>query len=131
VTALPESVDLARTAARGALEKLAQNIVALDVSEQLAITDIFLIASASNERQVSAVVDGVDEAMYKIGEKTLRREGESESRWVLLDFGSIVVHVQHEEDRSFYALERLWKDCPVVDLELDDEPRATEPTPSE
>lgn len=120
MTALPETVDMARAAAAGAIEKLGANIVALDVSQQLAITDIFLIVSASNERQVDAVVDGVDEAMHTIGEKALRREGESEARWVLLDYGPLVVHVQHEEDRSFYALERLWKDCPVVDLELDE-----------
>lgn len=122
MTALPESVDLARAAARGAVEKLGANLVALDVSQQLAITDIFLIVSAANERQVDAVVDGVDEALHRVGEKTLRREGESEARWVLLDYGPLVVHVQHEEDRSFYALERLWKDCPVIDLGLDETP---------
>ncbi len=80
------------------------------------LTDVFLIASGTNERQVSAIVDAVEEALHKIGAKPIRREGKSEGRWVLLDFGDIVVHVQHAEDRVYYALERLWKDCPVIEL---------------
>ncbi|UPO78526.1 MULTISPECIES: ribosome silencing factor [Arthrobacter] len=122
MSATESSIDIARTAARAASAKLADDIVAIDVSERLAITDVFLIASASNERQVNAIVDGVEEELAKSGLKPVRREGRSEGRWVLLDYATVVVHVQHEEDRVFYALERLWKDCPAVDLQLPEEP---------
>lgn len=122
MSATESSIDIARTAARAASDKLADDIVAIDVSERLAITDVFLIASASNERQVNAIVDGVEEELAKSGLKPVRREGRSEGRWVLLDYATVVVHVQHEEDRVFYALERLWKDCPAVDLQLPEAP---------
>ncbi len=94
-------------------------MIALDVSERLVLTDVFLVTSGSSERQVGAIVDGVEEAMHGAGVKALRKEGVGEGRWVLLDYGDIVVHVQHDEDREFYALERLWKDCPVVPLPED------------
>ncbi|MCI9889770.1 ribosome silencing factor [Micrococcales bacterium 31B] len=110
------AVHLARAAARAAAEKLADEIVALDVSEQLVITDAFVLASGSSERQVSAIVDAVEEALRKEGQKPLRREGERDARWVLLDFAEIVVHVQHAEDREYYSLERLWRDCPAIDV---------------
>jgi len=109
--------ELALAAAQAASDKLATDIVVLDVSEQLVITDAFVIASAPNERQVSAIVDSVEERLLGLGAKPVRREGEREGRWVLLDFVDIVVHVQHAEERSFYALERLWKDCPVIPFE--------------
>ncbi|HET7414132.1 MAG TPA: ribosome silencing factor [Arthrobacter sp.] len=118
MNATDQSIALARQAARAASDKLAEDIVALDVSDRLAITDVFLIASASNERQVSAIVDGIEEQLLKQNLKPVRREGRSEGRWVLLDYAEIVVHVQHEEDRVFYALERLWGDCPSIDLQL-------------
>ena len=111
--------QLTIAAARAAAERKAQAIIALDVSERLVLTDVFLVASGSNERQVRAIVDAVDEAMHKAGAKAVRKEGMTESRWVLLDYQDIVVHVQHEEDREFYALERLWRDCPVVELPED------------
>jgi ribosome-associated protein len=119
VTATDRAVELAITAARAASDLKADEIIALDVSEQLVLTDVFLIASGTNERQVSAIVDAIEEALHRAGVKALRREGKSEGRWVLLDFGDIVVHVQHAEDRVYYALERLWKDCPVIDLPAD------------
>lgn len=119
MSATESSIDIARVAAQAASGKLANDIVAIDVSDRLAITDIFLIASASNERQVNAIVDGVEEELAKKGLKPVRREGRSEGRWVLLDYANVVVHVQHEEDRVFYALERLWKDCPAVDLQIE------------
>lgn len=119
MSATESSIDIARVAAQAASGKLANDIVAIDVSERLAITDVFLIASASNERQVNAIVDGVEEELAKKGLKPVRREGRSEGRWVLLDYANVVVHVQHEEDRVFYALERLWKDCPAVDLQIE------------
>lgn len=120
MNATDESIVLARHAAHAAADKLAQDIIAIDVSERLAITDIFLIASASSERQVNGIVDGIEEQLHKQGLKPVRREGRSEGRWVLLDYAEIVVHVQHEEDRVFYALERLWGDCPNIDLQLPD-----------
>jgi ribosome-associated protein len=122
VTATPRAVELATAAALAASDKLATDIVILDVSEPLVITDVFVLASASNDRQVRAVVDAVEERLRDLAAKPLRREGHQEGRWVLLDFGDIVVHVQHAEEREFYRLERLWKDCPVI--EFDDAPPA-------
>ncbi len=108
------ATELALAAAQAAADKLASDVLLLDVSEQLVITDVFLLASAPNDRQVVAVVDHIEEKLRELGAKPLRREGEKEGRWVLLDFGDIVIHVQHQEERVFYALERLWKDCPVI-----------------
>lgn len=119
MTATERATELAVVAARAAASRKAQEIIALDVSEHLVLTDVFLIASGTNERQVVAIVDAVEEAMIAAGSKPLRREGRAEARWVLLDFGDVVVHVQHAEDRLYYALERLWKDCPSVDLPAD------------
>ena len=116
MTASPESVALAVAAAQAASDKLAEDVVAIDVSEQLVITDVFLLCSAANERQVKSVVDAIEERLHGLGSKPLRREGESEGRWVLLDFGDIVVHVQLAEERIHYAIERLWKDCPFIEL---------------
>ncbi|MDO5712540.1 MAG: ribosome silencing factor [Micrococcales bacterium] len=112
-------MNLAQAAATAAEDKLATDIVALDVSGQFPLADIFVLASVSNERQTASVVDGVEEALREVGSKPLRREGERDGRWVLLDFGDIIVHVQREQERLFYQLERLWKDCPVVPLRLD------------
>lgn len=116
MTATDHALDIARIAAQAAVGKLAKDPVAFDVSERLAITDIFLIVTAGNERQVGAVVDAVEEALLKAGVKAVRREGDRENRWVLLDFLDAVVHVQHAEERALYGLERLWKDCPRLDL---------------
>ena len=116
MTATPEAIALAVAAAEAAADKLAEDIVAIDVSEKLVITDVFVLCSAANERQVKAVVDGVEERLHAMGAKPLRREGESEGRWVLLDFGDVVVHVQLAEERIHYAIERLWKDCPFLTL---------------
>lgn len=117
MTATPEAVALARSAAFAASEALGTDIVALDVSLQLVVTDVFVIASAPSERQVLSIVDRVEERLLREdGQKPIRREGKSGGRWVLLDYADIVVHVFVDEDREFYALERLWKDCPVVDV---------------
>ena len=104
------------TAAQAAADKKAHDIVVIDVGDQLAITDAFVIASASNERQVLAIVDAIEEALVNLPEKAkpVRREGERQGRWVLLDYIDIVIHVQHAEEREFYALDRLWKDCPTI-----------------
>ncbi len=119
MTATERAAELTRIAAAAAVEKLATDPIAYDVSEQLAITDVFLIVSAANERQVGAVVDAVEEALRGVDERPTRREGDREQRWVLLDYLEVVIHVQHAEERSFYGLERLWRDCPVIDLGLD------------
>ncbi|MQW75464.1 ribosome silencing factor [Nocardioides sp. dk4132] len=126
MTATDRAVALVHVAARAASDKLATNLLAFDVSEQLAITDAFLLASASNDRQVKAIVDEVEDKLREVDAKPIRREGERDGRWVLLDYGDVVIHVQHEEEREFYALERLWRDCPVITLpaDLDGPPRA-------
>ncbi len=116
MTATEHALELVRVAAAAAADKLAQQVVAFDVSDQLAITDAFVLASASNDRQVKAIVDEVEDRLRQVGAKPVRREGERDGRWVLIDYGDIVVHVQHEEEREFYALERLWRDCPTIDL---------------
>jgi ribosome-associated protein len=116
VTATPRAIELVEIAAAAAADKLATDIIAYDVSEQLVITDAFLLCSASNDRQVRAIVDEIEEKLRRVDAKPVRREGERESRWVLLDYIDVVIHVQHAEERVFYALERLWKDCPRIPL---------------
>lgn len=118
MTATDRAVELTRAAAAAAVDRLASDPVAYDVSDQLAITDVFLLVTAASERQVGAVVDAIEAALRTLGEKPARREGHREQRWVLLDYLELVVHVQHAEERQFYALERLWRDCPTIDLEL-------------
>jgi len=125
VPASDRALELALTAAQAAADKKAMNIVILDVADQLVITDAFVLASAPNERQVLAIVDAIEERLLHLPEKAkpARREGERAGRWVLLDYVDIVVHVQHSEEREFYSLDRLWKDCPrvpFVDRELAD-----------
>jgi ribosome-associated protein len=116
VAATDHALTLAKAAAQAASEKLATTIVGIDVSGQLALTDVFVIVSAESERQVGAIVDEVEDSLRELGAKPIRREGQREGRWVLIDFGDIVVHVQHDDERAFYELERLWKDCPAIDL---------------
>jgi ribosome-associated protein len=120
VTATDHALELTQTAATAAVDKLGQDLVAYDVSDQLAITDVFLVVTASNERQVGAVVDGIEEALRRHDARPVRREGDRQLRWVLLDYLDLVVHVQHTEERRFYALERLWRDCPRIQLEVDE-----------
>ncbi|MEP7055394.1 MAG: ribosome silencing factor [Actinomycetota bacterium] len=117
MTASPRSIELALAAAQAAADKQARDIVVLDVSEQLVITDCFIIASAPNERLVKAVIDSIEDRLIGLGAKPVRREGLSDLRWVLLDYIDCVVHVQHADERTYYALERLWKDCPRVPFE--------------
>ncbi len=119
MSASDEAITMATVAARAAVSKLADNVVVIDVSGQLVITDCFVIASATNERQVNAVVDEVEEQMRLAGYKPARREGAREGRWTLLDFVDIVVHIQHEDERNFYSLDRLWRDCPIIPVDLE------------
>jgi ribosome-associated protein len=116
VTATPRAIELTEIAALAAADKLAQDIVAYDVSDQLAITDAFLLCSGANDRQVRSIIDEVELRMRQAGATLVRREGEREGRWVLLDYLDVVVHVQNKEERLFYALERIWKDCPTIPL---------------
>jgi len=119
LTATERALELTRVAAQAAADKLGTDLIAYDVSEQLAITDVFLVITAANERQVGAVVEGVEDALRDYDAKPVRREGDRQQRWVLLDYLDIVVHIQHTEERKFYALERLWHDCPRIDLGVD------------
>jgi len=120
VPASERALELALAAAQAAADKKAENIVILDVADQLVITDAFLLASAPNDRQVKSIVDEIEERLQKeLGAKPVRREGDRDARWILLDYVDIVVHVQHSEERVFYALERLWKDCPELALPAD------------
>jgi len=118
VPASERAVEMALAAAQAAADKKAEKIVILDVTEHLVITDAFVLASAPNERQVGAIVDAIEEALLQLPEKAkpMRREGERAGRWVLLDYNDIVVHVQHSDEREFYALDRLWKDCPQIEF---------------
>jgi len=114
MTATDTALTLARVAAQAAADKLAKDILLVDVSDRLAITDVFVIVTGANERHVGAIVDSVEEKMRAAGTRPPRREGERDGRWVLLDFLDVIVHVQHSEERVFYALDRLWKDCPTI-----------------
>ena len=116
MTATDHALELARVAAAAAADKKARDIVVLDVSDQLVITDCFVIASAANERQGQAIVDAIEEKLRERDVKPTRREGTKEGGWVLLDYVDVVVHVQHVEARGFYGLDRLWKDCPMIEF---------------
>lgn len=118
MTASKEALKIAQIAAQAASDKVAENLVALDVTNPMPLTDIFLIVSGRNERQVMAISDGIEDKLLENGVKLIRREGKSSGRWILLDFGYVIVHVMHEEERMYYSLERIWSDCPVVPLEL-------------
>jgi ribosome-associated protein len=118
VTASARARELLAVAALAADSKQGEDLVALDVSGPLPLTDIFLLASGRNERQVQAIADEIEDKLLEIDVKVLRREGKAEGRWILLDFGDLIAHVFHEEDRMYYALERLWKDCPAIALDL-------------
>lgn len=116
MTASDHTRELVQIAARAAENKGGEDFVAFDVSEPLPLVDAFLLVTGNSERNVSAIADAIEEAMLEVGVKRLRREGRGESRWVLLDFGDLVAHVFHEQERVFYGLERLWKDCPIIPI---------------
>jgi ribosome-associated protein len=118
VTASKRALDLVKIAAAAADSKQGEDLVALDVSGPLPLTDVFLLVTGRNERNVVAIAGEIEDKMIEAGAKPLRREGRQEGRWILLDFGDIVVHVFHEEDRMYYSLERLWKDCPAIPIDL-------------
>lgn len=120
MTATDHALQLTEAAAAAAADKLGTDLVAFDVSEQLAITDVFLVITAANERQVGSIVDGIEEALRGLDAKPVRREGDREQRWVLLDYLDLVVHIQNSDERRLYALERLWHDCPTIPLLVDE-----------
>jgi len=116
------SLDAALAAARAAMGKQGRDLAILDVHGLIVITDYFVICSGTSERQVKTIVDEVERSLRDLDRKPVRREGETEGRWVLLDYVDVVVHVFAEEEREYYDLERLWRDAPRVPL--DDDGRA-------
>lgn len=118
MTATDEARRLVQIAAAAADAKGGEDLVALDVSGPLPLVDAFLLVTGRNERNVGAIADEIEEKLLEAGVKRLRREGRQEGRWVLMDFGDVVAHVFHEQERVYYGLERLWKDCPVIPIEL-------------
>ncbi|WP_243225890.1 ribosome silencing factor [Microbacterium sp. CIAB417] len=115
----PESAEqMLQIAANAAASKGGEDLLALNVSEPLPLVDIFLLVTGNSERNVAAIADEIEDKLVEAGHKRVRREGRAEARWVLLDFGDLIVHVFHSEERVYYGLERLWKDCPVVPIEL-------------
>ena len=117
----PENAEeMLQLAADAAVSKGGEDLVALNVSEPLPLVDIFLLVTGNSERNVAAIADEIEDQLIEAGHKRVRREGRAEARWVLLDFGDLIVHVFHQEERVYYGLERLWKDCPVVPFELAD-----------
>lgn len=118
MTATEHARQLLAIAAAAADSKQGADLVALDVSGPLPLTDVFLLVTGRNERNVVSIASEIEDKLIESGAKPLRREGRSEGRWILLDFGDLVVHVFHEEDRMYYSLERLWKDCPVIPIDL-------------
>jgi len=125
MTASANALEQLQIAALAADEKQGDDLVALDVSGPLPLTDVFLLVTGRNERNVLSIASEIEDKLIAAGHKPLRREGRSEGRWVLLDFGDIVIHVFHEEERTYYSLERLWKDCPVIPIELPERAAAT------
>ena len=108
--------ELTQVAARAISEKLGTDMIALDLSDQLVLSEVFLIATGGNVRQVDSIADFVEEKLREIGEKPARREGTEE--WVLLDYSDLVVHIQSTTLRNYYLLDRLWNDCPRIELDV-------------
>ncbi len=108
--------DLAQLAAEAMSEKLGTDIIALDMTDQMLLSEVFLIATAQNEQQVDAIADEVFRKLAEIGEKPIRREGKG--AWILLDYSDLVVHIQNTELRNYYMLDRLWNDCPRIELKV-------------
>jgi ribosome-associated protein len=115
VPASDEAVALGVAAAAAADERSATDPVLLEVADVLVVADLFLVVSVSNERQLGAVARGIEDALHLLGRRALRREGLPSSGWMLIDFGDLVCHVLHTDQRDFYALERLWADVPHRD----------------
>ena len=116
MTATTEAIQITNLAAQAAADKLGENLVAIDVTSVTPLNDIYLWVTGMNERQVSAIADEIEEKLQEVGVEARRREGKTTSRWILLDFGDLAVHVMHEEERMYYTHERLFGGCPTVQL---------------
>ncbi|MGH3703294.1 MAG: ribosome silencing factor [Agromyces sp.] len=114
MTASDQALETLALAARAADSKGGDDLVALDVSRQIPFADVFLIVTGNSERNVIAIADEIEDVLGRAGTPTKRREGHQVGRWILLDFGDLVVHVFHQEERLYYGLERLWADCPAL-----------------
>jgi ribosome-associated protein len=110
-----DSRQKALLAADAAESKLAGNILVLDLQEHTPVTDFFVIASGATRVQIRAITDAVEEAIEQAGAPRARMEGRDDGRWVLLDFGDVVVHVMNPREREYYNLERLWGDTPILE----------------
>jgi len=107
-----------RLAAAAADDKKATDVLIIDVGEVFSVSDYFIIASGSSTRQVHAIVDGIEERLtLDGGPKPARTEGHEDRQWVLMDYGTFIVHVFNQEQREFYQLEKLWGDRPRLDWE--------------
>jgi ribosome-associated protein len=115
-----ESLQAAVAAARAAADKQGERIVVLDVRELIVITDFFVLCSGGSDRQVKTLIDAVEDSLRGLERRPIRREGETEAGWMLLDYVDVVVHVFSEEQRDYYDLERLWSDAPRVSWEAAD-----------
>jgi len=122
MTAQPETIHFVELIAAAADAKQGEDIVALDVSAPLGIVEAFVLVTGRNERNVQSIADEIEDQALKSGRKALRREGRDLGRWILLDYGDAVAHVFHEEERTFYSLERLWRDCPVIPVNVSGNP---------
>ena len=107
--------EITQIAAHAVLEKLGHDLVAIDMSEQLVLCEVFLIASGHNSPQISAIADEVERKLHEVGQKPARRENGAE--WILIDYTDLVVHIQTDELRRYYMLDRLWNDCPTIPLD--------------
>ena len=113
----PDEVrPVALMVAKAGLAKKAEDVTVLDVRGLTGYADYFVVMTADSDRQASAIADHVEQTMKASGVSKVGVEGYETGRWILIDYGDVVVHVQHEEERQFYALERLWRDCPLVEL---------------
>jgi ribosome-associated protein len=108
--------ELTQVAARAIADKFGTEMIAIDLSDQMVLSEVFLIATGANIRQVDAIADEVEEKLRLSGEKPARREGTDE--WILLDYSDLVVHIQSAELRRYYMLDRLWNDCPTIELDV-------------
>jgi ribosome-associated protein len=109
-------VDRTQIAARAAVDKFGSELVALDLSDQSVLSEVFLIITAANAKMIDAIADEVEEQLRLVGDKPLRRESSAE--WILLDYSDLVVHIQSSELRRYYMLDRLWNDCPKIELDI-------------
>jgi ribosome-associated protein len=114
MAAREKSIELTRKAAQAAGEKLGRDLVAIDLSEQMVLSEVFLLVTGGNEKQVEAIADEVERTLALGGEKPARKE--KTANWILLDYSDLVVHIQSEELRSYYMLDRLWNDCPRIEI---------------